>query len=473
MSRTALLALLSGVVSPALGDFTISSGFEFWDGMDPVGFSAVLGQYGAVESANFETSGCHSGERCLKVTERVPLDGTTPQVYLAYLTDIQEGDLVSASFWGKGSGTTTKARLWAHYTEHDHTDYDGSASGPSTYAGLNGVWEKTEHTWAVPEGKTGMVIEARLYAYDGGFGDEPAVWVDDLTVTIASATGLVGTAPAYESNFETPGTVLGTFTYDYSTGADTGNLQVEQVDTGCYSYPSCFNATEDPLAGSPQVWLASVYNLSPFDHVYAQLWVKGAGSTTKSRLWGSYFEGEHDVYAAAHPEGGPSQYKGEGGLWGLSAYSWPITHGHTGLLIQARVYAYEPAFNSVLMDNLLISTNSTTAYVLMAPKAAQAEVSPSPRAPPPPSPSPPPPSASSPTSGNGAPPPLSVPPPLPAPPDVYGQLVDQLQSLFLIRALRAGLNIAIFTPWGFPRYPFGRLDPHADEECDDVECPSR
>jgi len=363
------LALLCAAVSSALGrEFTISSGWEFWDGMDPVAFSPVLGTYGAIESYDFETSGCYAGSRCLKFTETVPLSGT-PQVYLAYITNLVPGDVVYASYWGKGSGSTTKTRLWAHYTVDDHTDYSNSGYGPDSYVGLDGVWGKSEHTWTVPDGETGMVIEARIYAYDGGYGDSPDVWVDDLTVTIISETGLVATAPAYETYFTDPGPVLGTYTYDGSAGG-ADNVQVEQVSEGCYSYPSCYKATEDPLEGSPQVWIASVYNLSPYDHVYAQLWVKGAGSTTKSRLWASYFEGEITNYAASHPEGGPNEYKGEDGLWGLSSYTWPITHGHTGLLIQARVYAYDMAYNSVLIDNLLISTNSTTAYVLMAPKTA-------------------------------------------------------------------------------------------------------
>jgi len=369
MPRLSHTVLLSALVTSARGQsevFTISSGWEFWDGMDPLFFSPVLGSYGAIASTEFETSGCYSGDRCLKFTETVPLDGT-PQVYLAYITNLQEGDEVYASFWGKGSGTTTKTRLWAHYTENDHTDYDGSASGPSTYVGLEGVWEKTENTWIVPAEKTGMIIEARIYAYDGGYGDSPDVWVDDLTVTVTSATGLVGTAPAYESFFTDPGDILGTYTYDYNTGSDAENVVVEQISEGCYSYPSCYQATEDPLIGTPQVWVAAIYNLSPYDHVFGQMWVKGAGGSTKGRIWASYFEGEVTNYAASHADAGPDVYKGEDGLWGVSSYSWPIEQGRTGLLIQARVYAYEEEFNSMLIDNLLISTNSTTAYVIMAP----------------------------------------------------------------------------------------------------------
>ena len=41
------------------------------------------------------------------------------------------------------------------------------------------------------------------------------------------------------------------------------------------------------LAGTPQVYVASVHNLSPYDHVYAQLWVRGAGGSTKARIWAS------------------------------------------------------------------------------------------------------------------------------------------------------------------------------------------
>ena len=114
-----------------------------------------------------------------------------------------------------------------------------------------------------------------------------------------------------------------------------------------------------------------MYNLSPYDHVFAQLWVRGVGSTTRARLWASYFEGDDvNAFSAFHPSGGPNEFKGMEGEWGLTSFVWPITHGQTGLLIQARLYVDDLAYNSVLLDNLLISTNSTTGYAEMAPVTA-------------------------------------------------------------------------------------------------------
>jgi len=357
--------LFSALVAAVQGDYYITSSWESWDSMNAQGFQASLGWYGNIDSAEFASSGCRTGDKCLVATEGLPLSGT-PQVYVASLTELEEGDTISASFWVKGSGTSTKARIWAHFTEHDHTSYDGSASGNSDYFGLGGVWEEASYTWTVPVNKTGLVIEARIYAYDGGYGDSPSIWVDDLAVTLTSAKGLVATAPAYETGFETPGAVpLGTYT------GSNDNIVVDQISEGCYSYPSCFEATEDPLSGTPQVYVASVHNLSPYDHVYAQLWLKGAGGSTKARVWASYFEGEVSEYAGSHPDGGPSDYKGMDGEWGLSSFTWPIGLEKTGLVIQARVYCYDLDYNSVLIDNLLISTNSTTAYVEMADQAPE------------------------------------------------------------------------------------------------------
>ena len=140
--------------------------------------------------ASFETSGCYEGERCLKVTEAEVLSGS-PQVYLAYVPDLVPGDMVTASFWGKGEGEGlyegSMTRIWGHYTINDHTDYSNPGGGPNDYVGLDGIWGKSEYTWTVPDGETGLVIEARVYAYDVNYR---SILVDNLVVNVTSATGI-------------------------------------------------------------------------------------------------------------------------------------------------------------------------------------------------------------------------------------------------------------------------------------------
>jgi len=383
--------------------FTITSGWEF-DNSDKL--MPSLGYYGSIGSITFETSGCHGGSKCIKA-EASEVTGT-PTVYLAYVKQLSPGDVVTASYWGKASGNSSTG-IWAHYIEDDHTDYDGSASGSSEYVGSYGEWAKTESSWTVPPRKTGLVIEARLYAADD---DYHALWMDDLSVTVVSTLSppLVATAPSYESYFTQPGSVL---------GVSGDNVVVEQVDRGCYSYPSCYEATEQApgssISAESRVSVASIHGLQPHDHVFAQAWVKGAGPGATARIWASYFQGDNVGPHDGGPGDGASESKGDR-QWGCTSYAWPITAGNEGLLIQIIVeVTNSSAADSLLIDNLLISTNSTTASVVMAPqayppsspptlrdqlaKAAKASllrdvarrIALKPAAPPPPSPSPPPP----------------------------------------------------------------------------------
>jgi len=339
---------------------------ELWDVYDVVTpdsdayLEPTIGTAGAVQSATFDTSGCHTGSSCLKLTQAAPISADTTgsaTAHLAYIASLTPGDTVTMSFWGKGGGTTT-TRIWSHFSANDHTQYDSTAGGAESFVGADGVWGLSEYTVVVPDGKDAIVVEAAVYATDASY---PSIWIDDLTVTVTSGSGQVATAPAYSSDFSVSGSVLGTS----SGSADTDNLVVEQVNEGCYSYGGCFQATEEPLEGTPKILLAAVYNLQQHDHVYGQIWLQGAGSNTKARIRGRYFD--QDITNTDGGADGPDEWKGMDHLWGLSSYVWPIPEGKTGLLIEVRMSVQDIAYNSLLIDNMLVSTNSTSAYVVMSP----------------------------------------------------------------------------------------------------------
>ena len=63
-------------------------------------------QSGSDGASSYSVSGARSGSRFLHVAE-APLGGT-PQAYLAFVTGLQAGDLVSASFWGYDSSAGCK-----------------------------------------------------------------------------------------------------------------------------------------------------------------------------------------------------------------------------------------------------------------------------------------------------------------------------------------------------------------------------
>ena len=155
-----------------------------WEDPNVLGYFGTYGNVGAVEYSD----NAYSGNYSLSITED-PVGGT-PQVYVAYITGLSEGDTVTASAWmlgldGDGDGDSAKGRLWGHYFDgSDLTSYDGSASGPSSYGGEDATWSNTDHTWTVAAGKTALIIEARIYSYSGG---DEQIWIDDLIVSSSNA----------------------------------------------------------------------------------------------------------------------------------------------------------------------------------------------------------------------------------------------------------------------------------------------
>lgn len=115
---------------------------------------------------------------------------TTPQAYVAWITNLQEGDQVTANVMtlDRTCGSTYPSlRIWAHYTplDGDIQSYAGSASGPSTYSGYQtpcDVWLPLEYTWTFPGGNDGggLVIEIRPYNSGSFLGSN---WIDNLCIT--------------------------------------------------------------------------------------------------------------------------------------------------------------------------------------------------------------------------------------------------------------------------------------------------
>ena len=159
-----------------------------WEDPNVLGYFGTYGNVGAVEYSD----NAYSGNYSLSITED-PVGGT-PQVYVAYITGLSEGDTVTASAWmlgldGDGDGDSAKGRLWGHYFDgSDLTSYEGSASGPSSYGGEDATWSNTDHTWTVAAGKTALIIEARIYSYSGG---DEQIWIDDLIVSSSNANASI------------------------------------------------------------------------------------------------------------------------------------------------------------------------------------------------------------------------------------------------------------------------------------------
>lgn len=153
---------------------TVTYGWE--DGKD------ILGSYGNITAEN-GSQYVRSGSQSLTLIDQ---GSGTPQAYVGWVTGIDEGDKVTASFWvydETPQGDYPKGRIWGHYSANgDINDYSGSASGNYDYSEQG--WTLLEMTWIFTvdngdnETNDGLVIEARTY---GGTGD--TIWVDDITIT--------------------------------------------------------------------------------------------------------------------------------------------------------------------------------------------------------------------------------------------------------------------------------------------------
>ena len=125
------------------------------------------------------TDPVHGGTYALELIDN--LESGTPSVYIAAVYDLQAGDVVTAGFWrfDDTPGGAPSCRIWGHWNNslpEDIMGFDGSAGGNADYGQGTG-WDYVDWEWTVPDGVTGLVIEARTYVEPGDIS-----WIDDLAV---------------------------------------------------------------------------------------------------------------------------------------------------------------------------------------------------------------------------------------------------------------------------------------------------
>jgi MYXO-CTERM domain-containing protein len=200
-SVTFVVSLIGLACASAQADLiTESYGWE-----DGVG--TVLGSFGNLGLAENvgDPDPVYNGLRSLHLVED-PLDGT-PQGYLAWITGLQDGDVIDASFWRYDTtpGESPSMRIWAHYATSDDIDsYMGSAGGNDDYGPGEG-WDQAAWQWTFDSdggARDALVIEVRLYSPSDGPGDQ--FWVDDLFVQVEGAD-LSNTTIWHPGNIPAPG----------------------------------------------------------------------------------------------------------------------------------------------------------------------------------------------------------------------------------------------------------------------------
>ncbi len=174
MMRLTIAALLLLAAGGAAAQQTLTFGWED-------GFSTVFGTDGNVGGTANVTDVVHTGTNALYGYED-PVGGT-PQLYVAWIDGLRDGDVVTASFWAYDitPGVAPSARIWAHYTDEHFLDHTGSAGGNGDYSTGTG-WEELGWTWTydgTDPTHEGLMIEFRMYSSAGAVD----YWCDDVTVT--------------------------------------------------------------------------------------------------------------------------------------------------------------------------------------------------------------------------------------------------------------------------------------------------
>ncbi|KKL53013.1 hypothetical protein LCGC14_2279700 [marine sediment metagenome] len=117
-------------------------------------------------------------------------------------------------------------------------------------------------------------------------------------------------------------------------------------------------------AGTPQAYLAWVTGLSDGDVVGASFWrhdtTPGSPGAPSSRIWAHWNDDPNDINGFNGSAGGNTDY-GPGTGWDLTSHSWTVADGHTGIVIEARVYS-NPG-DTVNIDDLTIRAPDTATIV--------------------------------------------------------------------------------------------------------------
>ena len=175
-----------------LFSFSIADTYSWEDG------GTILGSYGNladVENVG-ETDGVtpYDGDYMLTVSES-PIDGT-PQAFIAWVTDISDGDQITACFYGYDTtaNSAPSMRVWGSWTaNNDINSYAGSADGNEDYTAGTG-WDQVCHTFSTTqenwEAGEALVVQARLYSSSSG-PDPTKYFIDLVSVDTTSETATI------------------------------------------------------------------------------------------------------------------------------------------------------------------------------------------------------------------------------------------------------------------------------------------
>ncbi|MBD3278656.1 MAG: hypothetical protein GF388_10170 [Candidatus Aegiribacteria sp.] len=144
--------------------------------------------------------------------------------------------------------------------------------------------------------------------------------------------------------WEDGNTVLGTY----------GNANVDLSSSTYHSGAYALEIYEYPLGGTPQAYVGWVKDLADGDTVMASFWVYDTTPSTNpsGRIWGHWNDDPTDPNGYNGSASGNSEYSAGTG-WSQLEHEWTVVDGHTGLMIEARIYSGSE-YDTIWVDDLTI-----------------------------------------------------------------------------------------------------------------------
>lgn len=113
--------------------------------------------------------------------------------------------------------------------------------------------------------------------------------------------------------------------------------------------------------GTPQAYAAWVQGVTDGDTVCAEFWRYDVtpGTAPSCRIWAHW--NDSDVCTGDDGSAGGNEDYGPGTGWDLASHTWVVTGGHTGIVIECRVYS-DPG-DVVWIDNLYVYVTNPQAVI--------------------------------------------------------------------------------------------------------------
>ncbi len=112
-------------------------------------------------------------------------------------------------------------------------------------------------------------------------------------------------------------------------------ISTDEVHAGSHS----LYIEENASSGTSQAYVAWIQGLQDGDEVTASFWRYDVtpGASPSIRIWGHWNDDPNDVDGYDGSAGGNTDY-GPGTGWDETSHTWTVEEGHTGLVVEARIY---------------------------------------------------------------------------------------------------------------------------------------